>query len=420
MTSIIIHGHFYQPPRENPWTGALDPEESAHPFHDWNERVYAECYRRNAFARVLDRHGRIERIVNNYSHLSFNFGPTLLAWMESAHPRTYARILAADRESMERRGGHGNAIAQAYNHAILPLCNWRDLRTQIAWGAADFRHRFRRAPESLWLPETACNDEVLSALMEAGLAYVILSPFQAARVRPLAGGPWRNVADGGIDPRLPYRYFDRKVSGRSIAIFFYDDAAARAIAFEGALVSSQDLIARLIRSNGGDGKLVNVATDGESYGHHARFGDRSLAYALTTEAPPRGLHVTNYGEFLENHPPAWEAEIKHGPNGEGTSWSCAHGIGRWSRDCGCHTGGQTGWNQAWRGPMRAAFDELRDAAADIFEEIGGDLFSEPWMARDAYIELILDRSKNRESFLTRQSGRRLSEPEQARASRILE
>jgi hypothetical protein len=398
----------------------MDPEESARPFHDWNERVYAECYRPNAFARVLDGPGLIEQIVNNYAGLSFNFGPTLLTWIESAHPEVYARILAADRTSARRRGGHGNAISQGYNHAILPLCSPRDRRTQMLWGIADFRRRFGRNPESMWLPETACNFETLDELIDVGMRFVILSPYQAERVRPLGGGEWNSVADGTIDPRAAYCAFHRDGSGRSIAVFFYDAAAARAVAFEGALASSQNLLDTLERSLGGLGQMTNVATDGESYGHHYHFGDRSLAYAFEVEALARDLTVTNYGEFLDHHPPSFEVEIKPGPGGEGTSWSCAHGVGRWYRDCGCHTGAGHGWNQAWRGPLRAAFDMLRDAAAACFEEMGSSLFRDPWRARDEYIDLILDRGATRTSFLARQAGRRLRDSEEARAIKLLE
>jgi alpha-amylase/alpha-mannosidase (GH57 family) len=280
MSSIVIHAHFYQPPRENPWTGAIDREDSAHPYHDWNERIHAECYRANAFARIVDGRGRVDHIVNNYLNFSFNFGPTLLNWLETAHPEAYRRILEADRQSALRRHGHGNAIAQGYNHAILPLCNERDRRTQVVWGIADFRHRFGRDPEALWMPETACHDATLETLIEAGMSYAILSPHQAQRVRQIGTEEWLDVSNGGIDPRAPYRYFHRDGSGRSIALFFYDDALARAIAFENALASSAQLAQRLDLARGGDGKFVNVATDGESYGHHFHFGDRCIAYAL--------------------------------------------------------------------------------------------------------------------------------------------
>jgi alpha-amylase/alpha-mannosidase (GH57 family) len=421
MGSIIIHGHFYQPPRENPWAGVVDRERSALPFHDWNERIYAECYRPNAFARITDNRGRIERIVNNYAHISFNFGPTLLNWLEGAHPDTYARILAADRESVRNHQGHGNAIAQGYNHAILPLCNERDRITQIRWGIADFYHRFGRLPESLWLPETACNDLTLGTMIDAGLLYAILSPTQAKRVRPLGAGEWQDVSNGSIDPHRSYRYLHRDGSGRSIVIFFYDPGVSLAIAFEGALAWSSNLVDRLVRALEGEEEMVNVATDGESYGHHFPFGDRCLAYSLAVEAPSRGLYLTNYAEFLANHPPRDEVEIISGPDGEGTAWSCQHGVGRWYRDCGCQTGGGEGWNQRWRGPLRSALDLLRDEAARQFEDLGGDLFRDPWAARDAYIEVIRNPSLDfRNEFLDRHAKGHLDEAARTRALIMLE
>lgn len=420
MGSIIIHGHFYQPPRENPWTGAIDRERSALPFHDWNERIHLECYRPNAFARITDNRGSIERIVNSYTRISFNFGPTLLNWLEHAHPETYARILEADRESVRDHQGHGNAIAQGYNHAILPLCNERDRITQIRWGIADFQHRFGRYPESLWLPETACNDATLGTMIDFGLLYVILSPTQAERIRALDAEEWQHASDGSIDPRRAYRYFHRDGSGRSIAIFFYDQRVSQAIAFEGALAWSSTFVDRLAQALG-DGELVNVATDGESYGHHFPFGDRCLAYSLAVELPARGFDLTNYGEFLANHPPRHEVEIKSGPQGEGTAWSCQHGVGRWYRDCGCQTDAGEGWDQGWRGPLRQALDLLRDEAAHQFEGMGGELFRDPWAARDAYIEAIRNPDPAfRDAFLDRHARRRLDEASRTRALTVLE
>ena len=421
-TSLIIHGHFYQPPRENPWTDMVDREAGAHPHHDWNERIHAECYRPNAFARIVDGRGRVEQIVNNYEHISFNFGPTLLGWLERHHPETYRRVLEADRLSAGRRGGHGNAIAQGYNHAILPLCNQRDRRTQVRWGLADFRRRFGREPASLWLPETACNDATLGTLIDEGLAYVILSPHQAGRVRPLGAGDdaWRDVGDGRVDPGVAYRYFHRDGSGRSIALFFYDGHLAKAVAFEGALASAGGLVDRFERAGTGEGRVVQIATDGESYGHHFKFGDRCLAFALEHEAVRRGFRVTNYGEYLERHPPEWEAEIRTGDCDEGTAWSCVHGLGRWSRDCGCHTGAQEGWHQRWRGPLRAAFDHLRDEAAAHFAATAGDLFIDPWAARDDYVELLIDPARPREEFLGRHAPRPLSADQRVRALTFLD
>jgi alpha-amylase/alpha-mannosidase (GH57 family) len=419
-TALVIHGHFYQPPRENPWTDIVDREPSAGSFHNWNERIYSECYRPNGYARIIDGYGRVERIINNYKLISFNFGPTLLSWLERHHPDTYQRILESDRESVLEHKGHGNAIAQAYNHAILPLCNERDRRTQVRWGIADFRHRFGREPEGLWLPETACNDETLETLIEEKIKFIILSPYQAERVRTIGTGEWHNVADGNIDTSVPYQFFHRDKSGRSLAIFFYDGPIARAIAFEGALASSQALVDRFVRASKGDGRLSHTATDGESYGHHFHFGDRCLAHALSVEAPARGFHVTNYGEFLAEHPPTMEVEIKKGPDGEGTAWSCAHGVGRWCRDCSCQGGGCEGWNQAWRTPLRKALDLLRDEATRYFETTRGDLFIDPWLARNEYIELVVDRKRQREHFLFRHSGKRLSEVDQVRALTFLE
>lgn len=420
--ALVVHGHFYQPPRENPWTGAVDREPSARPFPNWNERIHAECYRPNGWARIVDRWGRVGRIVDNYAQMSFNVGPTLMAWLAEKHPRTLERVVEADRRSARAHGGHGNAIAQAYNHAILPLCNERDRRTQVLWGLAEFRLRFGRTAEAIWLPETACDDATLGVLVEAGMRYAILAPGQAERVRPIGAGPeaWRPVADGSIDPSQPYRWLARDGSGRSIALFFYDGPLARAIAFEGALSSSQALVDRALHAARGPGRIVNVATDGETYGHHFHFGDRCLAYALAEEAPRRGFWVTNYGEFLEHFPPAMEVEVRAGPDGEGTSWSCSHGVGRWRRDCGCQTGGREGWTQAWRAPLRRALDLIRDEAAASFEEAGRDFFDDPWAVRDAYVERVLDPRAPASRFLDRWAGRKLDAPARTRALALLE
>lgn len=418
MTALIIHGHFYQPPRENPWTGKIDRQPSAYPYHDWNERIHDECYGPNAFAHIIGPHNTIERTLNNYANISFNFGPTLLSWLELHHPKTYRRIIAADKESVARLGGHGNAIAQAYGHAILPLCNERDRLTQVLWGLADFRFRFGREPESLWLPETACNDATLELLIEQRLRYVILAPNQAERVLRGEGESY-SVADGRIDPRRAYQYWHRDHSGRSIAIFFYDGPVSRAIAFERVLISSQALVEMFRRAADG-GVLVNVATDGETYGHHFKLGDLGLAHALFYEARQQQLRVTNYGEFLTAHPPELAVEIKSGPGGEGTSWSCSHGVGRWIRDCGCHTGGSEGWNQRWRGPLRRALDFLRDRAAIYFESVGSELLLDPWQARNDYIDLILDHGRSRADFLRQHSGETLAPPDQMRALTLLE
>ena len=424
MPSLIIHGHFYQPPRENPWTGIIEAQPSAAPFHDWNERIHAECYQPNSSAVVSDPSTGEARALNNYSQISFNFGPTLLSWIEQHHADTYDRILAADRASAQAQG-HGNAIAQAYGHAILPLCNERDLRTQIRWGLADFRFRFGREAESLWLPETACNDRVLNALVDEGLRFVILAPHQAARVRTAndserdndAPANWRDVNEGNLDTSKPYRYTHRDEPDKSIAVFFHDGPLSRAVAFENLLRSSRDFVDALARS---PKEMVNIATDGETYGHHFKFGDLCLAHALRQEAPARGFTVTNYGAYLDAHPAESEIEINNGPAGEGTSWSCVHGVGRWTRDCGCHTGGEPGWTQAWRAPLRRALDYLRDENVAPFEATRGKLFTFPWLARDDSISLVLDPHRSREDFLFEHAGRWLSTDEQWRALTYLE
>ena len=419
MTALIIHGHFYQPPRENPWIGTIDPEPTAAPFHDWNERIQVECYEPNSAVRIVDASTGKERLINNYAHISFDFGPTLLSWLERNHAETYARIIAADAQSARMRNGHGNALAQAYNHAILPLCNERDRRTQVRWGLADFRHRFGREPEAMWLPETACNDDVLGLLIDEGLRFVILAPQQAARVRLPSDG-WQEVAGNSIDTSIPYSYFHRDRSGRSIAVFFYDQELAQAIAFEQALASSSSLVERFAQRSAAIRGSINIATDGETYGHHHKFGDLCLAYALQIDAPAQDFAITNYGEFLDRHLPETEVEISNGPKGEGSSWSCTHGVGRWIRDCGCHTGGAPGWNQSWRGPLREALDFLRDQGEVYFESTRGALFIDPWSARDDAVRLVLDERESREAFLDRHAPRQLGLEEQRRALLFLE
>lgn len=386
---ICIHGHFYQPPRENPWLEAVETQDSAHPYHDWNERITAECYEPNATARILDSVDLIQRIVNNYASISNNFGPTLLSWLEAREPRTYAAVIKADRISRERFGGHGCALAQAYNHIILPLANSRDKRTQIRWGLRDFEFRFGRKPEAMWLPETAVDIESLELLAEEGMTFTILEPHQALQVRPIGSRQWTE-ANGDIDPTMAYRC--NLPSGRSIAIFFYDGPISRGVAFEKLLDRGENLAHRLtgaFSESRPHPQLVNIATDGETYGHHHRFGDMALAYAIHYIEEKSLARLTNYGEFLELHPPTHEVEIR-----EFTSWSCAHGVERWRSDCGCSTGAGEGWNQRWRGPLRQALDWLRDRTGELFEREGGRLLRDPWAARNDSIELVLDRSES--------------------------
>ncbi len=414
---LCVHGHFYQPPRQNPWLETIAAQDSAAPFHDWNERITAECYAPGAAARIVDGEGRILDLVNNYTSISFNVGPTLLAWLEQADPETYQRILEADRVSQMARGGHGNAIAQCYNHMIMPLATRRDKVTQVIWGIRDFEARFKRFPEGMWLPETAVDLETLEVLVEQGIRFTILSPHQARRVRLPGQRGWMDVSHGRIDPSRPYRCL--LPSGREIALFFYDGPIARAIAFEGVLAQGEGLIARLMagfHAARTHVQLLHVATDGETYGHHHRFGEMALAYALRAIAERKLATLTNYGQYLARFPPDHLVEIE-----ENTSWSCAHGIERWRSDCGCQTGGKPGWHQRWRKPLRDALDWLRDRLQPVFVDEGSKLFKDPWAARDAYIEVMLDRSRACvERFFGQHASRKLSDAEIVHALKLLE
>ncbi len=414
---ICIHGHFYQPPRENPWLEDIELQDSAYPYHDWNERISAECYAPNAASRVLDGEGRIIKIPNNYSRISFNFGPTLLAWMAEKDPDIYNAVLLADRISREHFSGHGSALAQVYNHMILPLANRRDKLTQVRWGIRDFQHRFGRDPEGMWLAETAADLETLDILAEEGIRFTLLAPRQAARIRPADGKHWEDVSGERIDPTRPY--LQRLPSGRTITLFFYDGPISRGVAFEGVLEQGENLAHRLVGAFS-EGRswpqLVHIATDGETFGHHHAHGEMALAYALEF-IESRGLAtLTNYGEYLERHPATQEVEIF-----ENSSWSCIHGVERWWRDCGCNSGMHPGWNQAWRTPLRDALDWLREALVPSYEEKAGTYLKDPWGARDDYIRVILDRTpENVQAFINRQSLRPLNPEETVDLLRLLE
>jgi len=413
---LCIHGHFYQPPRDNPWIDLIERQESASPFHDWNQRIHHECYLPNSRARILDGENHVVDIVNNFEKMSFNFGPTLLSWMEGAHPETYARIIEADRLSVERRGGHGNAIAQCYNHMIMPLANARDKVTQVRWGVADFEYRFGRRPEGMWLPETACNDETLEVLIQEGIRFTILEPHQAQSTRPIGEKEWQDVADGGIDPRRPYRFFSKKRPDKSIDIFFYDGPISKSVGFENLLFDAKLFMERLeaAKDEKAEGpQLIHVATDGESYGHHKAFGDRALAYMTFMEAPQRGWRLVNYGQFLEENPPQREVRIKPGKDGEGTAWSCAHGVGRWKEDCGCRGDGPPEWNQSWRKGLREALDWLRDELVGVFEAKGGEFFKDAWQARGAYVGVVLSKKEDKAAEFLREHARRELDSQEA-------
>jgi alpha-amylase/alpha-mannosidase (GH57 family) len=395
---ICVHGHFYQPPRENPWLETVETEDSASPYHDWNERITAECYAPNGASRIVNGDNQIIRIMNNYSRISFNFGPTLLSWLEENAPRTYRMIREADRQSMLRYDGHGSALAQVYNHVIMPLANTRDRITQIRWGIADFKHRFGRAPEGMWLSETAVDTETLQLLAENGILFTILAPHQCARVRersetalqptlpPLevADERWIPTPDASVNPNHPYMV--RLKNGHSITVFFYNGPISRAIAFEGMLNNGENFAWRMARGldpTNPEPQMVHVATDGESYGHHHRHGEMALSYALKYIEDKKLAKLANYGLFLAQFPAKWEAEIN-----EDTSWSCFHGVERWRSDCGCN-GGRQGWNQRWRAPLRDALDWLRDTVTPLSETATRGLLKDVWEARNAYIAVIL-------------------------------
>lgn len=399
--AVCIHGHFYQPPRENPWTERIDPQPSAAPFPDWNARVTHECYAPNTKARVLDDRGAILDITNNYKDISFNMGATLLAWLEQHRPDVYAGILEADRLGQAQFGGHGPALAQVYNHLIMPLACARDQHTQVLWGLRDFEHRFGRSPEGMWLAETAVDLHTLEALAAHGVRFTILAPHQAQRVRPLGGdaSAWMRIEDqNNLDTSKAY--IQNLPSGKQIILFFYDGPTSRAVAFEKLLDNGDRFAQRLITPLCLDDpapQLSHIATDGESYGHHHTYGDMALAYAVKQlKANPR-VSLTIYGEWLDAHPPEMEAQIA-----QHTSWSCAHGVERWRSDCGCQTGGPTHGDQRWREPLRAALDLLHDDVTLWFDEHGRELFSDPWGARDRYIEVLLEPTRLTE-FLMRES-----------------
>ncbi|MBN2350929.1 MAG: DUF3536 domain-containing protein [Spirochaetales bacterium] len=413
---VCIHGHFYQPPRENPWLEYIEHQAAAYPYHDWNEKIAEECYTPNSASRLVNNRNKIVDIVNNYASLSFNFGPTLISWLAERQPDTYEKIIEADRLSGEEFSGHGSAIAQAYNHMILPLANGRDRRTQIRWGIRDFQKRFGRAPEGMWLPETAVDMETLGLLADEGIAFTILAPRQAAAVRRIGEDAWTDVTGSTIDPKRAYRCF--LSGGKSIALFFYDGPASQSVGFDRLLSNGRDFADRLLGlfTDSAEPQLVHIANDGETYGHHHVYGDMSLAYCLRSIREKTDVRLTNYGEFLSQHPPEHEVSII-----ENSSWSCVHGVERWKSDCGCSSLQHPDWHQRWREPLRNALDWLRDAAAARFEQAMAAFTADPWKARDDYIDVILDRSpENVDRFLSERLSRPVDEREKITVLKLLE
>jgi len=416
--AVCIHGHFYQPSRENPWLGEVGMQRSAAPYHDWNERVTAECYAPNTAARILNADGLIEEIVNTYARISFTAAPTLLSWLARHRQEVYEAILAADRESQERHAGHGSAIACCYNHVIMPLTTRRDKRTQVVWGVRDFVERFGRRPEGMWLPETAVDLETLDLMAEAGIRFTILAPHQAARVREIGTATWTEVTDDNVDTTMPY--LCRLPSGRRISVFFYNAGISQEVAFGDLLSSGERFAERLVEAfsaGGGRSELVHIATDGETYGHHHKFGDMALAYCLRSLESHQNVNLTVYGAYLASHPPTHEVIV-----GEETSWSCPHGIERWRRDCGCNSGAHPTWSQAWRGPLREAIVMVRDTIAPRSDEALTGILDDPVAARDDAISLVLDNWSDEgvEAFISRHAAGNLSAEERQQLLALLE
>lgn len=416
---LTIHGHFYQPPRENPWLEVIEIQDSAYPFHNWNERISSECYEPNSVARIVDSDNKILSITNNYQYMSFNMGPTLLQWMEKYAPQSYRRILEADKNSLSLYSGHGCAIAQVYNHVIMPLANTNDKYTQAIWGIRDFEKRFKRKPEGIWLAETAVDARTLEVLADLGIKFTILSPYQAQCVRKIGENEWHDVSWGSIDPSQPYRYFIDEEKNKYIDLFFYDGAISKSVAFDELLKNGEKFAYRLqdgFVKERNRPQLVNIATDGESYGHHTKFGDMALSYVLAVKAKDLGFQVTNYGEFLEKFPPEYEVEVK-----TVSSWSCCHGVGRWIEDCGCSTGAQPGWNQRWRKPLREALDYIRDELIKVCTKEGSKYYKDFWDARNKYIDVVLERTPETiEKFLAETSVKKLNKAEKIKAIKLME
>lgn len=416
---LTIHGHFYQPPRENPWLESIELQDSASPYHDWNERINSECYNPNSVSKIVDSRNRILNVVNNYKYMSFNYGPTLLSWMEEHAPLAYERVIKADIESVQKHDGHGNAIAQVYNHMIMPLANDNDKLTQVIWGIKDFETRFGRESEGIWLAETAVDDDTLRVLVENGIKFTILSPYQALKIKSFNDKDWSDVSWGNIDPARPYRYYIKSMKGEYIDLFFYDGAISKSVAFDEILKDGNKFVRRLkegVSEARNYPQLIHIATDGESYGHHTKFGDMALSYVLEVRAKEEGFTIVNYAQYLEKNPPTMEVDIK-----QGSSWSCFHGVGRWKEDCGCSTGGHPGWNQKWRKPLREALDYLRDELIVIFEKEGKKYLKDVWVARNNYIDVILDRNElTIKNFQKQNFVKDLSEEQKVRAMELLE
>jgi alpha-amylase/alpha-mannosidase (GH57 family) len=360
MAHIVLHGHTYQPPRENPFTGLVVNEPTAAPFHDWNERITEECYRPMAWARVTDERNRVVDIVNVFSLMSFDLGPTLAKWLATHAPDVHDRIVAGDRAG-------GTAISHPYHHVIFPLADDRDRRTELAWGNADFRHRFDREPDGVWLPETAVDEASLVSIAEAGFRFVPLLSEQVRGGRSGTAVAWRNPADG-----------------RVVDLVLADSGLSREAAFGVFGGVSQRFIDRGLASAGDTG-LGLAITDTETFGHHHKFSERTIAYALSRLVEQHGASTGSIGSWLDRAPREQVAK----DDVLVSAWSCAHGVGRWWRDCGCQNG-DVGGTQGWRTPLRAALDVVRRSARQTFVGLGSEVFNDPWAVRDAYGSVLAE------------------------------
>lgn len=414
---ICIHGHYYQPPRENAWLEFVEVQDSAHPYHDWNQRITAECYGPNTSSRILSSSDKIVNIVNNFADTSFNIGPTLLSWLELEANDVYKRILKADRKSRQNFGGHGSALAQVYNHIIMPLASKEDKEIQVYWGIKDFEHRFKRKPMGMWLAETAVDTETLEVLAAHEIKFTILAPRQAKGIRKIGQTDWTKVDAGSLDTRRPYRCV--LPSGNEITLFFYDGERSQAVAFKKLLDSGKRFAESFTTGfdkNPDEPQLVHIATDGESYGHHHRYGDMALAYALDYIEFEEIAELTNYAQFLDMFPPTYEAQIH-----DNSSWSCVHGVERWRANCGCNSGGHGDWNQEWRQPLRVALDWLRDTANTIIDEQMSRFNVDLRSMKNAYIEVMLSRDiENTDQFLRKYISNPLSSEDRTKVIRLLE
>ncbi|MFH1416436.1 MAG: DUF3536 domain-containing protein [Elusimicrobiota bacterium] len=360
--TFILHAHFYQPPRENPWSGMIEHQETACPANDWNERIYNECYLPNTSAIIHTPEGHCEE-VNNYKYISFDVGPTLSRWMAEHHMDTYKQILEADWQE-------NNAVAMAFNHTILPLDSSVMRRVQIAWGIEEFKIRYRREPAGMWLPECAFSYDVAEDLINSGIKFMLLTQGQAESVKRLYGNSLYYVSGAKLDIRRPYR-LETRVG--YIDVFFSHNELAGEISFGGLMnnpVACADRIEKIFGTKQSEDLLVSVATDGETFGHHHKGMEQRLAYLLKYELPARGIEVSCFEKYISEHPPKWAVRVTNN-----SSWSCCHGIERWKSACGC---GKEGDNDLeWRKPLRDSLNWLAGNVLEIFTEKSEKYFTVP-------------------------------------------